>query len=322
MAIDKDVVEEETELDEPETEPMNLVITVKNTDTKKEWKETYENNEYPFYHKKYGEVYSAEQYANVIVKFFNSTLRPHESPRELVSWREEKPPEPDQFSDEVLLEAIQGLLRDIHFNKGEPDQFSDEVLSEKSDEELMEMADQEIEKAHKIIEEEEKKLNPSRAKRHLDPCNDPDCKFVMSGICAYGMRDQAGCYMEDPEKHEKLMNSQSGLIMAQSRLKYQETDYGNVKPHTHTFKEQSEETKIAIKTIDKIVGKNFHFVFKGHEYTLTDSARDQSCCPHCGHQSDDGRCWSKKDKAYIGTHEGAVCFECPNCFEKFFYHES
>ena len=72
--------------------------------------------------------------------------------------------------------------------------------------------------------------------------------------------------------------------------------------------------------------KQYNFVFKGHEYTYKDAARNQGYCPHCDAKAKDF-VWNKdKDKeSYVGRHdfdkiEFAECFQCPRCNEFFFYH--
>lgn len=70
----------------------------------------------------------------------------------------------------------------------------------------------------------------------------------------------------------------------------------------------------------------FNFLFKGKEYTHQDVAQNQGLCPHCGKNSID-YFWRPWDDAFIGVyklskHESIYCFECPKCFEKFFYHQS
>ena len=67
-------------------------------------------------------------------------------------------------------------------------------------------------------------------------------------------------------------------------------------------------------------------VFKGHEYTRADRAGHQGKCPHCGENAPDGSFWQASDKAFIGHKKvnnirSIFCFECPRCFEKFFYHQ-
>lgn len=74
----------------------------------------------------------------------------------------------------------------------------------------------------------------------------------------------------------------------------------------------------------KFFNKQYEFDFNGHHYTYNDNARNQSECPHCGFQSTDNM-WRMKDKAFIGKiklndYEYALCFECPKCFEQFYFH--
>ena len=73
--------------------------------------------------------------------------------------------------------------------------------------------------------------------------------------------------------------------------------------------------------------KSYHFIFKGHEYTVVDSARHQGRCPHCDNKAKDGFMYDAyEDKeAFIGYYKVdednyILCFECPKCFEKFYYH--
>jgi len=77
--------------------------------------------------------------------------------------------------------------------------------------------------------------------------------------------------------------------------------------------------------IKTFAAKLYSFDYNGHSYTYKDSARNQSMCPHCDLKAPDGSFWRIKDKGYIGYYdfkqgEVAVCFECPECFEKFYYH--
>jgi hypothetical protein len=34
-----------------------------------------------------------------------------------------------------------------------------------------------------------------RAEKHLDKC-DEDCKYASSGICSFGLRNKAGCFLD------------------------------------------------------------------------------------------------------------------------------
>lgn len=90
-----------------------------------------------------------------------------------------------------------------------------------------------------------------------------------------------------------------------------------------------EEREAAESILISHVNKQYSFVFEGHEYTFDDSARNQSQCPHCGKKSSDGFAWSNIDdkESYIGTKDFgngnlALCFQCPDCHEKFYYHST
>lgn len=91
------------------------------------------------------------------------------------------------------------------------------------------------------------------------------------------------------------------------------------------FSEKDPEMKKASNELIKsFANKEYSFVFKGHNYTYNDSARNQGRCPHCDAKSKN-YIWDKKDEGYLGYHDFggnqvAVCFECPECFENFYYH--
>lgn len=87
----------------------------------------------------------------------------------------------------------------------------------------------------------------------------------------------------------------------------------------------SEKKKANNEMIKKFATKMYTFIFEGHQYTFDDSARNQGRCPHCENQAKDGSFFKYKEDGYIGYHdfkqgEVAVCFECQECFEKFYYH--
>jgi hypothetical protein len=145
------------------------------------------------------------------------------------------------------------------------------------------------------------------AEKHLEKCNNKKCKFSCGGKkCCFGLRNSAGCYMTNPEKMEEHMNNVYNL-----RMQYE--------IRSRTGDKESADILKQLET------KQFTFVFKGHEYTVNDSARNQSECPHCGNQTGDGSIWSIESEAYIGVYVNKKdimrCFECPKCFEKFFYHD-
>ena len=143
-----------------------------------------------------------------------------------------------------------------------------------------------------------------RAKKHLDDCEIVECKYCMENSCCFGLRCTGGCYMDlGDDALDDLVNRKMMFRAMENNVL---VNGGN---------------EDEIKLIKQIGNKSFNFIFKGHEYTYRDSARDQSRCPHCGNQTADGRCWKEKSAEYIGTTTDIfVCFECPKCFEKFFYH--
>lgn len=91
------------------------------------------------------------------------------------------------------------------------------------------------------------------------------------------------------------------------------------------LEETPEGKKACLQLTKEFSQKVYDFIFKGHHYTFNDAARHQGMCPHCGMNSPDGSFWQESDKAFIGKAKlGSImyarCFECPNCFNKFFYH--
>jgi hypothetical protein len=80
--------------------------------------------------------------------------------------------------------------------------------------------------------------------------------------------------------------------------------------------------------VNKLNGHNLlnDIVFKGHTYTHNDRADNQGQCPHCGEIAPNKFFWKPEDSAFIGFKKidekwSIYCFECPKCFEKFFYHK-
>lgn len=153
-----------------------------------------------------------------------------------------------------------------------------------------------------------------RAPKHLGECEDTSCKFchplgedqILS--CCYGLRNTMGCRMEDVsicDREQEL----SALAMAAAITTSEDEDYHHVKD-------------LAERRMRKV----FNFVFEGHEYRASDSARAQNTCPHCGITTKDKRMFrdNSKEATYIGSVDfdshTAECFECNTCFSKFFFH--
>jgi len=160
----------------------------------------------------------------------------------------------------------------------------------------------------KVIEGESMK-NLEIATNHLGRCEVKDCKFNLLSddktfrICAFGMRETFGCYYK-----EDAVKVRVDEIKALIKLGVQRGDAADVP-----------------EMLDRMVlGKTYYFLFKGHEYTISDSARDQRCCPHCGFRNSRGDFWKRRDKEFVGAVKAErgvlMCFECSNCFKKFYYH--
>jgi len=138
----------------------------------------------------------------------------------------------------------------------------------------------------------------------MDDCNDTDCKFCHSNKCMFGVRQQAGCYMEvDKEIMDQYLNGLIKMRMAEEQLKFE----GDIE---------------ASNILKDMRNKQYGFIYKGHEYTVADSARNQGLCPHCNLKAPDDEFWQITDEGYIGFNKeiGTHCFECPRCFDKFYYH--
>jgi len=167
-----------------------------------------------------------------------------------------------------------------------------------------------------------------KAEKHLDKCGQAhsSCKYQTDGKCCFSRRKDWGCFLDNPEK----LNSQIDFNMLVRKQEFIYSFYGNNRPSKKT----QEMSKIKCKTLEKhsfnisneLDKKVYDFIFKEHHYTINDSARNQSECPHCGYKSN-GDMWDKIEdkKAFIGIKKISdkqflYCFECPNCFEKLFYH--
>ena len=94
----------------------------------------------------------------------------------------------------------------------------------------------------------------------------------------------------------------------------------------NSLEKDPKKKKMNDELLQSFVGKEYSFTYKNHEYTFKDSARNQRECPHCEFKAPDGSFWNERDSAYIGYYDGfkdgnvAVCFECPECFDRFYYH--
>lgn len=155
-----------------------------------------------------------------------------------------------------------------------------------------------------------------RATEHLGDCEDTNCPFCTpknipnstkegpGHMCCNGMRN-IGCD-QIPNKDAELRKEEILLL-----AKMEGEDIANEYIKNLAERRQS---------------KAFNFVFQGHEYTASDSARTQNACPHCGNSNPSGLMFSEHSpnvtflgEKYFGDHT-AQCFSCNICHEKFFYH--
>ena len=158
-----------------------------------------------------------------------------------------------------------------------------------------------------------------RAKMNTKHC-DEKCKFNINNVCCFGPRKQYGCYLDIGEGGiDKIYQKEIGYTLMRA------AQFENIR----NAPEKIDEIRQNFDAIEKLRSKPFGFIYKEHNYTVNDAARDQGECPHCGEKASDGFFWNKeRDKnSYIGTYSFggeyvAVCFECPGCFEKFFYHNT
>ncbi len=160
--------------------------------------------------------------------------------------------------------------------------------------------------ARQLVKKHERKEEAAktRAKKHLDPCEDTECRFCLIGKCCFGGRTKQGCVQDTPELEEHLKD-----ILAIARI-----------PELASHGEVQRQAR-----------KQFNFVFDGHEYTYKDSARDQTCCPHCDKRSTMGGMIDPITDVKAGAFtflgikqldedQYVLCFDCLNCFGHLFYH--
>ncbi len=150
------------------------------------------------------------------------------------------------------------------------------------------------------------------AKKKGNKCIATDCEFNKDDKCLFGMRNNWGCFLIEKEVQEK---------------------FSEFKMQTMSIGIQGIEGK---KYMDAQAQKIFNFKHKGHNYTLSESARNQGECPHCSEQAPSDNFWKKGDKGYLGhkdfgkqlgilgkmENSYAVCFKCPKCNKHFFYHNN
>lgn len=82
-------------------------------------------------------------------------------------------------------------------------------------------------------------------------------------------------------------------------------------------------------SLRNLSSKTYEFEYKDHYYTERDRAGDQGECPHCSYRARNRERFFDpyKDKEMFigckkfGEQNYVYCFECPKCFNKFYYHQ-
>jgi len=153
---------------------------------------------------------------------------------------------------------------------------------------------------------EKKRKASKKAKKHLEKCGEK-CKYNHGGRCMFGKRDDWGCWIETEGIEDKLWE----LL--------------NIRKKEAGLMCGGELSKDHYSLAKKLEEKVFNFIYEKHEYVINDSARNQGECPHCGEKAPTDHFWRPTDKAFIGEKQlgkkqYAYCFECPQCFNNFFYH--
>jgi len=149
-------------------------------------------------------------------------------------------------------------------------------------------------------------ISLKRADRWGEPCEDTECRFGISGVCHFGLRNTHGCFQTDD-----LEGAMQSLYVTRKQTE---------------MARFSGEDKGVVETGEDIMSKCFRFIYKGHEYSYRDSARAINACPHCGFTKPTHDIFEENSDYYLGSKSlddtfKAVCFECPKCFKKFFYHD-
>lgn len=164
------------------------------------------------------------------------------------------------------------------------------------------------------------------AAKHLDPCDIVDCKFAHSQVkeingsmdttvCCFGLRHE-GCFYLNPDMRrnlEILAQVEINLITA----KYEADPYWAAKTKNDQIDLPVKDIiEPAMKRIAEITGKEYSFVYAGHEYNHQDNSMDYGSCPHCDEPG---------PHEHIGYYNSGInrisCFICSKCFEKFYYHK-
>ena len=189
---------------------------------------------------------------------------------------------------------------------------------------------EEVNQRKKYLEEKKKEEEYNK--------NHPFCKYGSESKCKYCAEDNRCLYSRfiGYKAGHTYMSHEGGECYFNNHQEEEESSLLDSDNLLESLQRQANirigcalaegKDKVSKDLAKKFLNKKYDFIFKGHQFTLKDSARDQTRCPHCNERSSDGNLWKITDKSFIGKHklndiEYALCFECPKCFEKFYYHQ-
>ena len=164
---------------------------------------------------------------------------------------------------------------------------------------------------------------PKIAAKHLEPCENTNCKFAREHVkevrvCCFGLRHE-GCIYYNPDMQRRLgliASVETALTIGMyEQNKYLGADLLLKNVHVD-FPSLDNIIEPVLENINKITGKVYNFVYAGHEYNHRDNSMDYGSCPHCGESK------GHEHIGYYGSDQERIsCFICSKCFEKFYYHK-
>jgi len=165
------------------------------------------------------------------------------------------------------------------------------------------------------------------AKEHLGPCEQTNCKFatpnvhrsdgsvIETPVCCFGLRHEACVYCNPEMEHQIDLHAQVEIDLTIAKYEADPWWAARTRNDEVDFPSMTDLIEPIVKKIVNITGKVYNFIYKGHEYTHKDNSLDFKSCPHC---DSDNR---YRIGYYSKGQNRIVCFECQDCFEKFYYHD-
>lgn len=159
---------------------------------------------------------------------------------------------------------------------------------------------------------------PKIAAKHLDTCENTNCKFAREGVketrvCCFGLRHEGCIYLnEDMQRRLGMLGEvETALTIGM----YERNPYDAENRDKVDFPSLDNIVEPVLENAGRMFGKVYNFVYEGHEYTYRDNSMDYGSCPHCGMAGSNGHL------GYYGSGQSRIsCFICTMCHEKFYYH--